>query len=185
MLVRTRRRARGSMLLEVVLASAIGGIAIALIVGVQIHVLRNYQRALAHNTGDRAAYNALREIRTIAQLAMRATVLGNTVILTLPAHAPTGQLILPLQPDPANAATITADMATGQLILTHGRQTRVLLRNLVNTTPQGAPYAPFAVQQVAPGVVVLHVRLSVRETHASGTERFLYEETIMLRNAVH
>jgi Tfp pilus assembly protein PilW len=80
------RRVRGSMMLEVVMASALAVIVLALLVSTQIHVLRNYQRTINHNTANRAAYNALREVREIAQQAVSVTVNGNTVTLFLP-HA--------------------------------------------------------------------------------------------------
>jgi Tfp pilus assembly protein PilW len=70
------RRTRGSMMLEVVMASALAVIVLALLVSTQIHVLRNYQRTINHNTANRAAYNALREIREIAQQAVSVTVTG-------------------------------------------------------------------------------------------------------------
>jgi hypothetical protein len=53
----------------------------------------------------------------------------------------------------------------------------------VNTTPQGASYAPFSAQQLAPGVVAFHVRLSVREGQEPYIQRMWFEECILLRNA--
>jgi hypothetical protein len=62
-------------------------------------------------------------------------------------------------------------------------QTRTLLTNLVNTTPQGASYTPFSVQQVTQGVVAFHVRLSVRRVRIAHAQRMWFEECILLRNA--
>jgi uncharacterized membrane protein len=68
---------------EVVMASALAVIVLALLVSTQIQVLRNYQRTINHNTANRAAYNALREIREIAQQAVSVTVSGNTATILL------------------------------------------------------------------------------------------------------
>jgi ABC-type Fe3+ transport system permease subunit len=83
------RRVRGSMILEVVMASALAVIVLALLVSTQIQVLRNYQRTINHNTANRAAYNALREIREIAQQAVSVTVSGNTAVIRCPSATPT------------------------------------------------------------------------------------------------
>ena len=53
----------------------------------------------------------------------------------------------------------------------------------MNTTPQGASYTPFSAQQLAPGVVAFHVRLSVREGQEPYIQRMWFEECILLRNA--
>lgn len=177
------RRARGSMMLEVVMASALSVIVIALLVSTQTQVLRNYQRTINHNGANRATYNALREIREIAQQAVSVTVSGNAATILLPLREADGRFRTPIQPDTANPILVQANFTTGQLRLTRNGQTRALLTNLVNTTPQGTPYAPFAAQQLAPGVVAFHVRLSVREGQGAQAQRMWYEECILLRNA--
>jgi len=177
------RRVRGSMMLEVVMASALAVIVLALLVSTQIQVLRNYQRTINHNTASRAAYNALREIREIAQQAVSVTVSGNTATILLPQRDANGRFRTPIQPDTANPIVVQVNFSTGQLRLTQNGLTRTLLTNLVNTTPQGAPYTPFSVQQVAQGVVAFHVRLSVREGQGAHAQRMWFEECILLRNA--
>jgi len=177
------RRVRGSMMLEVVMASALAVIVLALLVSTQIQVLRNYQRTINHNTASRAAYNALREIREIAQQAASVTVSGTTATILLPQRDANGRFRTPIQPDTANPVVVQVNFSTGQLRLTQNGQARTLLTNLVNTTPQGAPYTPFSMQQVAQGVVAFHVRLSVREGQDPYTQRMWYEECILLRNA--
>jgi hypothetical protein len=177
------RRLCGSMMLEVVMASALAIIVLALLVSTQIHVLRNYQRTINHNTANRAAYNALREIREIAQQAVSITVAGNTATLFLPVREANGRFRTPIQPDTANPVVVQVSFTTGQLLLTQNGQTRTLLTNLADRTPQGAPYTPFSVQQVAQGVVAFHVRLSVREGQDAQAQRMWFEECILLRNA--
>lgn len=178
------RRARGSMMLEVVIASALSVMVLALLVSAQISVLRNYQRTIHHNTVNRAAYNALREIRGIVQQAISVTVSGNTATIILPRRDAHGRFLTPVQPDTANPLQLQANFGSGQLTLTQSGQTRVLLNNLANTTPQGASYAPFSVQLLAPGVVAFHIRLSVRQGQGTNIQRVWYEETVLLRNAV-
>jgi len=177
------RRTRGSMMLEVVMASALAIIVLALLVSTQIHVLRNYQRTINHNTANRAAYNALREVREIAQQAISVTVSGNTATLLLPQRDANGRFRTPVQPDTVNPVFVRADFTTGRLLLIQNGQTRALLTNLVDRTPQGAPYTPFSVQQVAQGVMAFHVRLSVREGQNAQAQRMWFEECVLLRNA--
>lgn len=186
-------RHRGTTLLEVLMATAIAGVAIALLVSTQVLVLRNYERTARHNTANRAVYNALREIREVAWQAIHvqellqqpntARITSSAITLLMPARDPNGQIRIPPQPDLQNPVRLVANFGNGQLVMAHNGWSRVLLTNLVNTTPDGAPYAPFTVQQVAPGIIALHVRLSVRIPHASGTQHIAYEETILLRNA--
>jgi len=177
------RRTRGSMMLEVVMASALSVIVIALLVSTQIQVLRNYQRTINHNTANRAAYNALREIREIAQQAATVSVSSNTAVITPPVRDANGRFRAPIQPDRANPVFLQANFTAGQLVIVQNGRGRVLLTNLVNTTPQGAPYTPFSVQQVAQDVVAFHVRLSVREGRGANAQRMWFEECILLRNA--
>lgn len=179
---RHTRRQRGSMMLEVVIASALSIIVITLLVSTQISVLRNYQRTIDHNMAHRATYNALREVREFAQQATSITVSGNTATIIFPRRDANGRFLTPIQPDTANPAVLQANFTNGRLTLTQNGQTRVLLTNLVNTTPQGLAYAPFAAQQIAPGVVAFHIRLSVRHGQGANTQRAWYEETILLRN---
>jgi Tfp pilus assembly protein PilW len=177
------RRVRGSMMLEVVMASALAVIVLALLVSTQIQVLRNYQRTINHNTANRAAYNALREIREIAQQAVSVTVSGNTATILLPQRDANGRFRTPIQPDQTNPVFLQVNFTAGQLVIVQNGRGRTLLTNLVNTTPQGAPYTPFSVQQVALGVVAFHVRLSVREGQNAQAQRVWFEECILLRNA--
>ncbi|MEJ5384548.1 MAG: hypothetical protein WHS44_06690 [Fimbriimonadales bacterium] len=171
------------MMLEVVMASALSVIVLALLVSAQLQVLRNYQRTINHNTGNRTTYNALREIREIAQQAVSVSVSGNTATILLPRRDASGRFLTPIQPDTANPVVVQVNFTTGRLLLTQNGQTRTLLTNLVNTTPQGTTYTPFAAQTLAPGVAAFHIRLSVREGQDAHTQRFWYEETIVLRNA--
>lgn len=181
---RNTRRARGSMMLEVVFASALSVIIIALLVSAQLSVLRNYQRTIDHNTANRSTYNALREVREIAQQAVTITASGTTATITLPRRDANGRFLNPIQADTANPVQLQVNFGTGQLRLTQNGQTRTLLTNIVNTTPQGAAYNPFSTQTLAPGVVAFHIRLSVRQGQGTTMQRFWYEETILLRNAI-
>jgi hypothetical protein len=171
-------------MLEVVMASALSVIVLALLVSTQLHVLRNYQITINHNSANRSAYNALREVREIAQQAVSVTVSGNTATILLPQRDANGRFRTPILPDTANPVVVQVNFASGQLLLTQNGQTRTLMNNLANTTPQGASYVPFSVQQLAPGVVAFHVRLSVREGQDAQTQRMWFEESILLRNAV-
>jgi hypothetical protein len=109
------------MMLEVVMASALAVIVLALLVSTQIQVLRNYQRTINHNTASRAAYNALREIREIAQQAVSVTVSGNTATILLPQRDANGRFRTPIQPDTANPVFVQVNFTTGQLRLTSER----------------------------------------------------------------
>ncbi|MCX7992786.1 MAG: hypothetical protein N2651_03855 [Fimbriimonadales bacterium] len=176
------RRVRGSMMLEVVIASALSIMVVTLLVSAQVSVLRNYERTLAQNTAQRTTYNALREIREIVQQAMSVSVSGNNAVIILPQRDANGRFRTPTQPDTANPVSLQVNFSTGQLTLTQNGQTRVLLSNILNTTPQGASYAPFVVQQIAPGVTALHIRLRAQSGHNTSTQCVWYEETVLLRN---
>lgn len=180
---RNTRRARGSMMLEVVIASALSVIVIALLVSAQLSVLRNYQRTIDHNTANRATYNALREAREIVLQAVSVSVSGTTATITLPQRDANGRFRSPVQADTANPVQLQVNFATGQLRLAQNGQWRTLLNNIANTTPQGAAYDPLSVQVFAPGVVAFHIRLSVRQGQGANAQRLWYEETILLRNA--
>ncbi|MCS7300715.1 MAG: hypothetical protein NZ556_04080 [Fimbriimonadales bacterium] len=186
---RRNRRTRGSMMLEVVIASALSVMVLALLVSVQYTVLRSYQRTVDYNTADRAAYNALREIRELAQQAVSVSVSndGTVATLFLPRRDTNGRVAIPVQADTANPVVLRANFAAGQLTLQQNGQTRLLLANLSATGGQSGnlSYTPFQIRQIAPGVSVFRVRLSVRQAHQrTGAQRAWYEETILLRNAV-
>jgi hypothetical protein len=179
-----RSRTRGSMMLELVIASALSVMVVALLVVTQLGALRAYQRALNQNTVNRGAYNALREIRGLAQQSVQASVGAGGTQLTLlpPQRDANGAIRLPVQPDTANPLTLTVNFAAGTLTLVSGGNSRVLLTGISNRTPQGNTYSPFATRQYAPGVLALHVRLSVRQgTNTTATTAW-FEETILLRN---
>lgn len=178
------RRVRGSMMLELVIASGLSVMVIALLVMTQVGALREYQRALTRNAASRGAYNALREVRNIAQQAVQVNIDGGgtQAVLMLPRRDANGAIILPVQPDTANPITLTANFSAGTLTMTIGGNTRVLLTGVSNRTPQGTPYTPFTLTQYAPGVQALHVRLSVRQGSGSTASTAWFEETICLRN---
>lgn len=177
---RTRNQ-RGAMMLEVLIASFLTAMVLLLLVSAQLQVLNNFQRAINENTANRMTYNALRSVREQAQSAVFALVLsgGMEARLFLPRRDASGNLILPVQPDTANPIVLQANFATGTLTQTRGGSTVTLLTGLRATRPQGGGYTPFSVQQYAPGVQALQVRLSVQQ----GASRIWYEETILLRNA--
>ncbi len=182
---RRHSRARGSMMLELVFASALSVMVIALLVATQIGALRAYQRALNQNAVSRATYGALREIRGLAQQAVSVTLSGGGTQATLlmPQRDASGAVRLPIQPDTANPFTLTVNFAAGTLTLTSNGTTRTLLTGISSRTPQGANYTPFAFTQYAPGVAALHVRLSVRQGNTTTATTAWFEETILLRNA--
>jgi hypothetical protein len=154
------RRTRGSMMLEVVMASALAVIVLALLVSTQIHVLRNYQRTINHNTANRAAYNALREIREIAQQAVSVTVSGqHGDHPACPSATPTDDSARRSSPTMANpiflqvsfaagttnadskrAGTHAADQPCGQDAA--GRALHTLLRATGRSRRRGVPCAP-------------------------------------------
>lgn len=177
---RTRYQ-RGAMMLEVLIASFLTAMVLLLLVSTQLQVLNNFQRAVNENTANRTTYNALRAIREQAQGAVLVSVFagGNEVRLFVPRRDTNGNLILPIQPDNANPIVLQANFATGTLTQTQGGSTITLLTGLSATHPQGGEYTPFSVQQYAPGVQALQIRLSVQQ----GASRIWYEETILLRNA--
>ncbi len=180
---RNTRRARGSMMLELIIASALSVVVITLLVSAQLSVLRNYQRTIEHNTANRSTYNALREAREIAQQAVSVSVSGTTATIILPRRDSSGRFLNPIQADTENPVQLQVNFGTGQLRLTQNGQTRTLLTNIVNTTPQGVSYTPLSVQTIAPGVVAFHIRLSVRQGQGANVQRLWFEETILLRNA--
>ncbi len=180
------RHLRGSMMLELFIASGLSVMVIALLVATELSALREYQRALSRNTAGRNAYNALREIRGIAQQAVQASVNGSgtQAVLLLPQRDASGAIRVPVQPDIANPITLTVDFSAGTLTMTTGEGSRVLLRGLSNRTPQGAFYSPFTLTQYAPGVQALHVRLSIVQGSGATTATAWFEETIFLRNTI-
>lgn len=185
---RNTRRVRGSMLLELTIASTLSVIVIGLLVSVLYTVSRNYQRAVDYNTVDRAAYNSLRTIREFAQQATSVTVSndGMAATLLLPRRDANGRILTPVQADTANPIVLQANFSTGLLTLQQNGQTRTLLTNLVGLGGQtgNLAYRPFQTRQAAPGLNLLHVRLSVQRTHQrAGSQRAWYEEVILLRNA--
>ena len=183
--MRTRRsRARGSMMLELVIASGLTIIVVGLLVATELGTLREYQRALTRNSASRGAYNALREIRGFAQLAVQVSVnaSGTQATLLLPRRDANGAIQLPVQPDTANPLTLMVNFSTGTLTMTIGGNSRVLLRGVSNRTPQGESYNPFTLTQYAPNVRALHVRLSVRHGSNNTASTAWFEETILLRN---
>ncbi|GIV05360.1 MAG: hypothetical protein KatS3mg016_0935 [Fimbriimonadales bacterium] len=177
-------RIRGSMMLEVAVASVLSLIILMLLVNTQLSVLRCYERTIDHNTANRSTYNALREVREIVQQATSVSVSGASAAILLPRRDGNGRFITPLQADTANPVQLQVNFSLGQLRLTQNGQTRVLLTNLVNRTPQGVSYTPFSVQQIAPGVTAFHIRLSVQQGQDTNAPYLWYEETILLRNAV-
>ncbi len=181
---RKRSRARGSMMLELVFASALSVMVIALLVATELGALRAYQRALNQNTASRGAYNALREIRGLAQQAVSVTISGGTqATLLMPQRDASGAIRLPIQPDTANPFRLTVNFSAGTLTLTSNAGTRVLLTGVRDRTPQGTTYTPFSFTQYAPGVAALHVRLSVQQGNTTTATTAWFEETILLRNA--
>ncbi|MEN3001810.1 MAG: hypothetical protein ABDI19_08220 [Armatimonadota bacterium] len=183
---RKHRRLRGSMVLELVIASGLSVIVIALLVMAEVSALREYQRALARNAANRGAYNALREVRSLVQQAVQGSVnaSGTQATLLLPQRDASGAIRLPVQPDHANPVQLTVNFATGTLTVTAGGVSRVLLTGVLNRTPQGAPYNPFTLTEYAPGVQALHVRLCVQQGNIRTASTAWFEETILLRNPV-
>lgn len=183
---RKRSRIRGSMVLELTIASGLSVIVIALLVMVEVSALREYRRALARNAASRGAYNALREVRSLAQQAVQGSVnaSGTQATLLLPQRDANGAIRLPVQPDHANPVLLTVNFATGTLTVTVGGSSRVLLTGVLNRTPQGTPYHPFMLTQYAPGVQALHVQLCVQQGVAPTASTAWYEETILFRNPV-
>lgn len=172
------------MLLEVVFASFISVIVIALLVTVQVQVGHNFERAMNENANARTGYQAIREIRTVAQEAITATTAnaGRQLNLIEPVRTG-GQIQLPIVPNSAQPTVLQVDFATGTLTMTRGGVARTLLTNIVDRTPGGATYTPFSITQHAPGVMTLHIRLSVRRTFRGHNQSFWIEETVFLRNA--
>ncbi len=180
-----KRRIQGSMLLELLLASAIGMLVIGLLVTTQIALLRNVQRTLNENTLYHQAYSALRTVREVGQIAMHAQVSndGRQLTLILPRMDDNGNPFVPLTPDMDNPLMLNVNFAQGTLVMTHRGATRTLLTGLADRNAQGATYVPFTVSQVAPNIWVVHVRLSVRQGQGTTQRQIWYEETIFLRNS--
>ncbi|MCX7688886.1 MAG: prepilin-type N-terminal cleavage/methylation domain-containing protein [Fimbriimonadales bacterium] len=178
---RTRYQ-RGMTLVEVAIASALMGMVVLLLVSVQIQVLRDFQRALNENTASRMTYNALRAVREQAQGAVQALVFGGGTEVRLfpPRRDSAGNILTPVQPDTANPIIVQVNYSAGTLMLTQNGATTTLLTGVRSTRPQGGSYVPFSVQQYAPGVQALQVRLSVQQ----GESHIWYEEMILLRNAI-
>lgn len=188
--MRTKRsHARGSILMDLLIASVPSMIVIALLIAAQWSALSAYERALSSNKTTLDAYKALREIRNLSQQAVQASVNGSGTQATifLPLRDASGAIQLPVQPDTANPITLTVNFSTGTLTMTTNSTSRVLLVGIANRTPQGDAYSPFTLTQYAPGVQALHIRLSVQRTLRQGraniTSTAWFEETIWLRNA--
>ncbi len=179
-----RTRQKGSMLLEVVFASAISVFVVVLLVAVQIQVGRNFERALNENTNVRSGYRAVREIRAIAQESLSATVgdSGRRLTLTEPVRSG-GVVQIPIVPNNAQPTTLQVDFTNGTLSLTRNGVTRTLLNGIVNTRADGMTYTPFNVTQFAPNVTAVHIRLSLRRTVRGQNQHFWIEETVFIRNA--
>lgn len=173
---------RGTTLVELTIASTLMAMVVLLLVSVQIQVLRDFQRALNENTANRTTYNALRSVREQAQGAVQALVFGGGTEVRLfpPRRDNMGNILTPVQPDTANPIIVQVNYASSTLTLTQNGATTTLLTGVRSTRPQGGSYAPFSVQQYAPGVQALQVRLSVQQ----GESQIWYEETILLRNAI-
>lgn len=171
-------RRRGSMMLEVLIASMLAVMVIGLLVSVQTLTLRDFQRTLNENTADRNTYTALRQIRELIQNSVQATVAGNQLTLYSPRRNASGAIILPVEPDLDNPVTLQVNFATGTLTL-NGTP---LLTGIVNQRPSGGTYSPFQIQTLAPGVQVVHLRLAVRQGQGNTARTAWYEESVLLRN---
>ncbi len=179
-----RRFNRGSMLLEIVFASTISVFVIVLLVSMQIQVGRNFERAVNENTNVRTGYQAVREIRTVAQEALSATTAssGRRLTLTEPMRSG-GRIVLPITPNTAQPTVFEVNYSNGTLRMTRGGVTTTLLNGIVDRTPNGATYTPFSVTQYAPGIRALHIRLCIRRTVHGQHQHFWIEETVYIRNA--
>ncbi len=175
---RTYDRQRGSVMLEVIIASALAIIVIGLLVSVQTLTLRDFQRALNENSANRNAYMALREVRELVQSSVQATASGNQLTLFMPRRNEAGAIILPVEPDTLNPVVLNVNFSSGTLT----RSGVPLLTGIVNQHPNGGTYVPFRVQTIAQGVQVVHVRLAVRQGQGATQRTAWYEETILLRN---
>lgn len=177
------RMQHGAVMVEVVIASMLTAMMLLLLVNAQIQVLRNFQQAINENTANRTTYNALRTVREQAQEAVQGWVSadGCEVRLFPPQRDANGNLILPVQPDTARPIIFRVDFSTGSLTRTQTGTTMTLLTGIRSIRPQGGSYVPFSIQQYAPGVQAVHVRLSVQQ----GQNPIWFEEMILLRNATN
>ncbi|MER3402950.1 MAG: hypothetical protein C4337_06550 [Armatimonadota bacterium] len=168
-------------MVEVVIASMLTAMMLLLLVNTQIQVLRNFQRAIDENTANMTTYNALRTVREQAQEAVQGLVLagGSEVWLFPPQRDATGNLILPVQPDRDRPVIFRVDFHAGSLTQTQSGTATTLLTGVRSVRPGDGSYVPFSIQQYAPGVQALQVRLSVQQ----GQNPIWFEEMILLRNA--
>ncbi len=171
-------RRRGSMMLELLIASMLAVMVIGLLVSVQTLTLRDFQRTLNENAANRNSYAVLRQLRQLVQSSARAVVIGNQLTLYFPRRDANGAIILPVQPDLNNPMTLQVNFATGTLTL-NGTP---LLTSIVSQRPEGGSYSPFNLQTLASDVHVVHIRLAVRQGRGNTARTVWYEESVLLRN---
>lgn len=177
---------RGFTLVELLLSTGLIAVVVGTLVYAQVNLMRDWQRGMNREQVEREAQIALRNVRQALLEARTISVnsSGTLVTFKLPARDFSGNYTIPLEPESGSSRTLQVDWSSGELRLTQNGSTRVLLRNIVQTNG-GSSYNPFTLHQYAPGMAVLHVRLSVRR-EASGpgrpTASTWVEETILLRN---
>lgn len=177
---------RGFTLAELLLSTSLISVVVGTLVYAQVNLMRDWQRGMNREQVERETQKALRNARQAVMEARTITVnsAGTLVTFKLPARDFSGNYTIPLEPESGSSRTLQVDWSSGELRLTQNGSTRVLLRNIVQTH-NGSSYIPFTLNQYAPGMAVLHIRLSVRR-EASGPGRpaasTWVEETVLLRN---
>jgi len=176
----------GFTLVELLMGTGLIAVVVGTLVYAQVNLMRDWQRGMNREQVERETQKALRMARQAIIEARTVTVnsAGTLVTFQLPARDYSGNYTVPLAVESGTARTLQVNWSSGELRLTQDGSTRVLLRNIVQTNG-GSSYNPFTLNQYAPGMAVLHVRLSVRR-EATGPGRpsasTWVEETILLRN---
>lgn len=177
---------RGFTLVELLLSTGLISVVVGTLVYAQVNLMRDWQRGMNREQVERETQKALRNARQAVMEARTITVnsAGTLVTFKLPARDFSGNYTIPLEPESGSSRTLQVDWSSGELRLTQNGSTRVLLRNIVQTN-NGSSYNPFTLNQYAPGMAVLHVRLSVRREASGPGHPIAYtwvEETVLLRN---
>jgi type II secretory pathway pseudopilin PulG len=184
--VKMKKRYRGFTMIELLLSTSLIALVVGTLVFAQVNLMRDWQRGMNREQVERETQRAMRNARQTIIESRTVTVnsAGTLVTFQLPARDLSGNYTVPLSTETGTARTLQVHWSSGELRLTQDGNTRVLLRS-ISQTYNGESYRPFTLNQYAPGMAVLHIRLSVRR-EAAGPGRPIastwVEETILLRN---
>lgn len=181
-----KKRCRGSTIVELLLCTGLITLIVGTLVFAQVNLMRDWQRGMNREQVERETQKAMRNARQAIIESRTITVdsTGTLVTFQLPARDLSGNYTVPLATETGTPRTLQVHWSSGELRLTQNGSTQVLLQS-INQTYNGESYRPFTLNQYAPGIAVLHIRLSIqRQATGPGrpTASTWLEETILLRN---